>query len=381
MEILNFARKGNDPVVRVVTAAIPFLNARFQGLDLFSRAAQGKYSSNKDMSQSSRVQTVFFRGALLASLTSMYFLMVSDDDQYKNADEHTRDYNWLIPMPWGKPFKIPIPFEVGLLFKTLPEKMLAVATGESTGREAKSTAIVAATGTLGINPFGMQFIKPLVEVYFNYNFFTGNPIVSKYIDGDIQTEYVDRETTNKAAVEIAQVIGVSPTKLEHVMKGYSGTMGTYLMDFVDAIMRSPALSGNTGIEMPTRPISDYPLIRRFVAKNNNAGLKEDFYELQSETRKVTKTLNWLKGRGRIDEYKRYLEGREVLASMRDNVNYVADQLKHIRNQRDKIIMSDLSGDTKRELLDELIEEEKHVLRVTSVLKRKADLPVFDTLYR
>jgi len=381
LEVINFSRRGNSPVVRVITAAIPFLNARFQGLDVFIRAGRGNYSTNKDMSQRKQMQVVAMRGLTLASLTALYFLLVSDDDQYKEADEHTRDNNWLIPTSWGVPFKVPIPFEVGLLFKTLPEKALAIATGESTGREALQSSITAATGTLAINPFGAQIVKPLIEAGFNHNFFTGNAIVSKYVEDNMQAAFMEKDTTNRAAVEIGKMFDINPVKLEHVMKGYTGTIGSYVLDVVDSTMRSPALSGDTGIQMPTRPITEFPIIKRFFARNNNSGQKEDFYELHGEIKKITATLNKLKGDGRIDEYKRYLEGREVLYGLRHNTNYVADQLSKIRNRKSQVLKSDLSPDEKREIIDQLIETEKKTLKMTSVLKKQADLPVFDRLYR
>jgi hypothetical protein len=381
LEVINFSRKGNSPVVRVITAAIPFLNARFQGLDVFIRSARGNYSTNKDMSQRKQMQVVAMRGLTLASLTALYFLLVSDDDQYKDADEHTRDNNWLIPTPWGVPFKIPIPFEIGLMFKTLPEKALALATGKSTGREALQSGITAATGTLAINPFGAQIIKPLVEAGFNHNFFTGNEIVSKYLDDNMQAAFIEKDTTNRAAIEIGKMFDINPIKLEHVMKGYTGTIGSYVLDIVDSTMRSPKLSGDTGIQMPSRPVTEFPIIKRFFAKNNNSGQKEDFYELHGEIKKITATLSKLKERGQIDEYKRYLEGREVLYGLRHNTNYVADQLSKIRKQKSLVMKSDLTPERKREIIDQLIASEKKMLKVTSVLKRKADLPVLDMLYR
>ena len=70
-----------------------------------------------------------------------------------------------------------------------------------------------------------------------------------------------------------------------------------------------------------------------------------------------------------------------MLGLKGNVNYIANQLTYIRNQKSKVMKSDLSPERKREETDELIAKEKHVLKVTSVLKRKADLPVFDTLYK
>ena len=381
LEVINFSRRGNSPVARVVTAAIPFLNARFQGLDVFYRSAAGQYNANKDMSKRKQQQVFTTRALTLAGLTGLYWILVSDDEQYKEADEFTRDNNWLIPTPWGVPAKIPIPFEVGLIFKTIPEKALAVSFGDSTGREAAQSAVTGLTGTLAINPFGAQIVKPLIEAGFNYNMYTGNAIVSKYLDGNLQDAFIDRTSTNELARTVGEMLDISPLKIEHVMRGYTGTIGTYVLGAVDEVMRSPALTGDKELEMPSRPVTEFPIMKRFFANSKNAGAKEDFYELNAEIKKIVGTLNDLKKDGRVDVYKKYLEGREHLVGMKDNVSYIADKLSKIRKQRDQIMRSNLSADEKRERIDRLQEAEKRFLKSTSILKKKADLPVFDTLYR
>lgn len=45
LEIINFGRRGLSPTFRIITSAIPFLNARIQGLDVLGRAFAGNYSS------------------------------------------------------------------------------------------------------------------------------------------------------------------------------------------------------------------------------------------------------------------------------------------------------------------------------------------------
>ena len=381
LEVINFSRRGNSPLARVITAAIPFLNARFQGLDVFYRSARGQYNANKEMSKRKQQQVFATRALTLAGLTGLYWLLVSDDDQYKEADEHTRDNNWLIPTPWGVPVKIPIPFEVGLMFKTIPEKSLAVLSGKATGREAMQSAITGVTGTLAINPLGAQIIKPLIEANFNHNFYTGNAIVSKYLDGNLQDAFIDRASTNELAKMVGEMFDVSPLKVEHVMRGYTGTIGTYVLGAVDEILRSPALTGDKELEMPSRPVTEFPIMKRFFANSKNAGAKEDFYELNAEIRKIVGTLNSLKKEGRVDVYERYLQGRKHLVGMKNNVSYIADRLSKIRKQRDEVMRSNLDADRKREIIDQLEAVEREVLKATSILKQKAKLPVIDTLYR
>ena len=381
LEVINFSRRGNSPLARVITAAIPFLNARFQGLDVFYRSARGQYNANKEMSKRKQQQVFATRALTLAGLTGLYWLLVSDDDQYKEADEHTRDNNWLIPTAWGVPVKIPIPFEVGLMFKTIPEKSLAVLSGKATGREAMQSAITGVTGTLAINPLGAQIIKPLIEANFNHNFYTGNAIVSKYLDGNLQDAFINRASTNELAKMVGEMFDVSPLKVEHVMRGYTGTIGTYVLGAVDEILRSPALTGDKELEMPSRPVTEFPIMKRFFANSKNAGAKEDFYELNAEIRKIVGTLNSLKKEGRVDVYERYLQGRKHLVGMKNNVSYIADRLSKIRKQRDEVMRSNLDADRKREIIDQLEAVEREVLKATSILKQKAKLPVIDTLYR
>jgi hypothetical protein len=381
-EIINFGRRGNNPIVRVVTAAIPFLNARFQGLDVFWRAAGGHYSTNKELSRSKQAAIFYIRLSYLAGLTAIYFMYISDDDQYKNADEHTRDNNWLFPTPSGRPFKFPIPFEVGFIAKVIPERILSLLAGKSSGAEARDSMVRGVTSTLSINPLGMQFIKPFIEVGFNYNMYTGNAIVPPYMtDKHIEGFVTGRDTTNQIARLIGKQTNISPLKVEHILKGYTGTIGSYVLGMGDEILRHPALIGDDSLQMPSRPIWEYPLMKRFFYNRKNAGAKEDFYELSSEVKKITNTLSKLAEKGEIDEYKKYLKGREIILGMATDVRYIEKRLKIIREQREQIRRSTFSPDEKRAVIDILDLEEKEILVGASILSKKANLPMFNTLYR
>ena len=81
------------------------------------------------------------------------------------------------------PIKIPIPFEIGLLFKTFPEKALDATFKDSTARDFTQTVGRGIGATLEANPLGMfQITAPIVEVAVNKNFYTGRQVVPYYID-------------------------------------------------------------------------------------------------------------------------------------------------------------------------------------------------------
>ncbi|MCW4028006.1 MAG: hypothetical protein NWE76_11060, partial [Candidatus Bathyarchaeota archaeon] len=157
MEVINFSRRGSNPVARLAFTAIPFLNARIQGLDVFYRAFAGKYSADNEASRKAIAGRAISRGLLLTGITGLYWGLVSDDDEYKLQSDEVRDNNWIIPTGTGYPVKIPIPFEVGLVFKTIPERAIDAAYGESTdSREMFQAARRGIMSTLEVNPLGIQ---------------------------------------------------------------------------------------------------------------------------------------------------------------------------------------------------------------------------------
>ena len=145
LEVLNYGRRGYSPLMKMLTAWIPFLNARLQGLDVINRSARGQYSSNKQAEKGARMRTFIIRGSILSMLTAMYYSMVSDDDEYEKQEDYVRDNNWIIPtgaikkafgVEIDEPLKMPIPFEIGLIFKTLPERIIRSYEDKDTARKS-----------------------------------------------------------------------------------------------------------------------------------------------------------------------------------------------------------------------------------------------------
>ena len=85
----------------MIAAATPFLNARIQGLDVLWRSGLGTYSSRSDLGKAQIQRNALLRASYLTALTAAYWMLVSDDDQYKEASDYIRDNNWLIPNPFG----------------------------------------------------------------------------------------------------------------------------------------------------------------------------------------------------------------------------------------------------------------------------------------
>jgi len=380
LEVINFSRRGANPLVRVLTATIPFLNARFQGLDVFWRAGFGRYSANSELNRRQAMQSFYTRAGMLAGLTGLYYLLVSDNDQYKEQSEHIRDNNWILPTSSGVPVKIPIPFEVGLVFKTIPETFLAARYGDKSSKEVRETLQRGVVSTLEVNILGIQAISPLVEASMNHSFYTGRDIVPYYMDANVATGLQDRVGTSQVAKFVGAELGISPIKIDHVLNGYGGTIGGYVLAGVDTMLRSKMITGDDASKMPAVRLYEYPMIKRFFASKEGSGLREDAYDLYREINKIVTTSNKLRKEGRMDELEAYLGSRQHILALKSPVYSTKERLDVVRKQRDAILRADMDAERKREMLDDLDGELNEYLKIVPDLKKRADLPAFESRF-
>ena len=376
MEIINYARRGSHPLARVLTAAIPFLNARFQGLDVFVRAAAGNYSTRRDQPAGMGQLKLAYRGGIIVGLTSLYYLMVGEEDWYKEQEDHIRELNWLAPTDSGVPIKFPIPFEVGLIFKTLPEAILASTIGDQSDRELRQTLQRGIVSTLEVNPFAIQAIAPLFEAAFNYNAFTGRPIVPYYVD-KMTPGLTGNISTSQIATDIGKVLPISPLKIDHVLFGYTGTLGSYLILAADSAYRTV-----TGAEdkRPAKNIYEFALWRRFFGSKEGSGLRSDAYDLFNDVDEVVTTMNTLRKDGRIEELEAYIASRRHLLNIKEPVYTLKRQLDKVKQQKRRITSSDMDDEAKRRMIDDLDANLNEYLKVVPRLKELADAPFIQTTF-
>jgi hypothetical protein len=347
LEVMNFHRKGGNTLIRILTATIPFFNARLQGLDLFYRASSGNMN-NKDAAAIKR--KFFMRGTGMMALSVAYYLAVADDEEYKKQEQETKDNNWIIP---ALGIRIPIPFEVGVLFKVLPERITALLSGRDTAKDFGDSALRNFAGTFGFNPFP-QAIKPLVETYVDYNFFTGRPIISEGLK-DVAPEFQVGPGTTSTAEWIAGAFGASPMKVDHIIKGYTGTIGGYGLEVIDAI--SAQFSDTP---RATKRFEQMPVVKRFVSDPEARGSVTEFYKLKDSVDTVVRTLNLLEKTGESDAYIKYLQENKGTFAFKDYVRDTERTMKELRAARVAIRSSSMSGDEKRDALLQISRAESQI---------------------
>ncbi len=397
LEVINFGRRGLSPMFRVVTSAIPFLNARIQGLDLIYRSFRGTYSAQDKLQEGETLDELknrifrrtFLRGGTIVASTMLYYLLVSDTEEYKEAKRELRDDNWLIPTPFDYTLKIPIPFEIGMMFKAIPERFIDLVLGEKVLGVKESVekdpfeSIRRQVGTSANIPFlsgdiSIQAIKPLFEAVTNRSAFTNTEIVPYY---KLKREpgYQSSPQTNELARLIGEALNISPTKIEYVLNGYTGTLGGYVLDIVDSLTRtatgSPYIPNNI-FSNPTN-FAQYPLIKRLVVDNKKmGGLQQQFYELRGEVDSAVQTLNSLRKQKRFDELGAYKSDVKGLLNVKGRVRAMERYLANWRNRRDRLMRrTDISVLVKAEMLQELEAERDKRLAFIPELRKKANVPI------
>mgnify|MGYP003148747675 CR=1 FL=1 len=390
LEIINFGRRGANPGFRFITAAIPFLNARVQGLDVLWRSSTGQYSAAEKLGENETIKQVQKRiqlnmaqnaGALIA-LTLAYYLIYHDDEEYKNLKREVRDDNWVFPIFKDYAVKIPIPFEVGLLFKVIPERVFDMTLGDDAfTRKSVDEAIQSigrgAQTSLNIPFFqpggGFQLLKPISEVLNNRNTFTGQEIVPYYQQKKAPGLQA-RPTTNFLIKEIAEYFNISPAKVEHVIRGYTGTLGGHVLNLIDVTAR-----GVTGEDILPSNVSlnRIPLFNRVLMNTEQAGgLQQQFYELRNEVNGAVQTINDLKNKGRMDEYNAYRNSMQGVLNIKGQVRKMERYLDKYRKRRDAILMNkNMSITAKQDALERLELERDRRLAMIPELRKRANIPI------
>jgi hypothetical protein len=360
LEVMNFNRKGASPIVRLLTAAIPFLNARMQGLDVFYRAGIQPFLDKNPTDRAKAVQKAFFtRGMYLTSLSIAYWAMTHDDDDYLAQEQETRDNNWLIP---SLGVKIPIPFEVGVLFKVIPERIMGYTMGDDTGKDFAESMGRAAWSTFGFLPVP-QTALPLLEAATNYSFYTGRNIVGAGMEG-VVPEFQKGPSTSKVASFLGEQLGASPMKIDHIIKGYTGTIGTYMVDLMDAI-------GDVNSESPkaAKRFEQMPVLKRFAVDPEAKGTVTAYYKLKDAVDETVRTINLLERTGKFEELTAYGQENAKLFSTRHYISAMEKQMKTMREAALQINNSSMSSEEKREALSAVNQAQINMTRHIQGLKK------------
>ncbi|MDI6854804.1 MAG: strawberry notch family protein [Deltaproteobacteria bacterium] len=221
---LDFSRAGGHPTVRYLNMLIPFWNAAVQGMDKLATELTGP---NR--------KAVARRLAVLAGISVLAYLFARTDDRYKELEDWERNYFWHLPLGPGAPLlRIPKPFEAGILFGSVAERLAeALVTKDVKGvKSALGAAWDAATPE--VIP---TIARPYVEGLANYDFFRGRPIEDAGLQR-LPRGLRAKPWTSETAKAVGWLTDISPVQLEHFIRQWTGGLGAnYFLPGVDLVLR------------------------------------------------------------------------------------------------------------------------------------------------
>jgi hypothetical protein len=298
LESQNFSRRGLSPSMQMLSTMIPFFNAQVQGLDVLYRSMRGRMPFSERLDIQRKLAA---RGVMLTTVAMAYALAMQDDDAYKKATPEERYNNFFVRIPGVKdPLKIPIPYEIGILFKALPEAVLDVAMRDTKAREAAlGMGKVILQSAPGVIPIAG---KPLLEM--SYGQTAMGPIESQR-EQQLQAAMRYRENTTEVAKilgSVTGVVGVSPIMLEHLVRGYTGSLGIASMHMLDPLLRSSAEGQKASLSA-----AQQPFIGGLFQQEEGRWLIDRAYNRMEEVVQAEKTFNELVNSGKGAEARAFAQ--------------------------------------------------------------------------
>lgn len=329
---LDFSRRGSH--TKKANQVIAFFNATIQGADKMARAF-------KEDPRGMTVKTMLY--ITLPSVLLWY--MNKDDERYQELPQWEKDTFWIIP---GKEnmYRVPKPFEAGVLFGTSFERMLQYFDDAKNNRKG-----------VGFKGFGVRVVDslapsfmptamiPVVEAMTNYSLFRQRNIIPQSQE-NLPARLQYGANTSEVAKFVGDKINVSPYIVDNTIRGYGGGLAGLGLSGIDAA--TGAKENNA-----SKKWYEAPGLRGFTAapyqSSNSVQRVYDDYKEQEKLHNEFK----LTGQ-RPDGY----DAKEFA-----KLKNASDSLKGLNKASKAIINNErMSGEQKREQLDKINMRKANIAR-------------------
>lgn len=377
IESMNFATHGVSPTARHLSMMVPFLGAQINGLDAIYKAWKGKMPDAERL----QVKEKFYKRALmLSALSFMYALASDDEDYYKNARPEERYGYFFLPIPgFEEPMRIPIPFELGILFKAVPEAAANLLSSKDLDEDTR-TAMQGLKGLLKNqvpNVMTPQALKPIIEHMANHSFFTGQPIESKGMESLMPQDRFTGRTSEVAKALSFQFnvlggdVAVSPVQIEALMRGYTASIGPFIMAMVDAALDLGEGKG----EKPTARASENKFLGSMFQRVDGGAIIDRAYEEVARINQQARSFKAIidsNDEKRINALAEDSSDYDLGVTLQGPARTFSTQMSELRKMEVQIRNdSTMSGAEKREMLDEIRQAQMELARGMFAVSREA----------
>jgi hypothetical protein len=338
LEAMNFSRRGTSISVLYANTLIPFFNASLQGLDVLYRAFKG------DMVASERLrvkQKLIARLGIMAGITLAYAAMMQDDESYENANPEERYGNWFVRIPGlEEPLRIPIPFELGLIGKALPEGIYRLMASDDSTKE-----VAKALQTLALRSIPIDVptaVKPIIEWNLNRSFFTDRDLVTASMPNDPRFQY---NLNTPEIIKLFGNIGLPPVKVENTLRGYTGGLGVSILRLLDPVFGGEVVKAGQGL-------ANVPILGGVFQPQDASGIINAAYNTANNIEGINRTYKRLEVEDPDEADKYYDEKLDELSMASDAGRF--KQYMGTLTKEEREIRADKTLDPKKK--DEYLKE-------------------------
>ena len=329
---LDFSRRGSH--TKKANQVIAFFNAAIQGADKMARAF-------KEDPHGMTVKTMLY--ITLPSVLLWY--MNKDDERYQELPQWEKDTFWIIP---GKEnmYRIPKPFEAGVLFGAAFERMLQYFDDKKNNRKSVG---FKGFGDRVIDSLAPSFMPtamiPVVEAMTNYSLFRQRNIIPQSQE-NLPARLQYGANTSEAAKFVGDKINVSPYIVDNTIRGYGGGLAGLGLSGIDAV--SGAKENNA-----SKKWYETPGLRGFtVAPYQSSDSVQRVYDDYKEQEKLHNEFKLTGQRPEGYDAKEFAKLKNA-----------SDSLKNLNKASKAIINNDrMSGEQKREQLDKINMRKANIAR-------------------
>ncbi len=346
---LDFAKAG--ATAHALNRYIPFFNANIRGWDKM-------IISFKE--HPTRTAAKVFMGITLPSI--ILYLVNRDDPRWDEIPQWQKDLFWIV-MTEDNIFRIPKPFELGILFGSIPERFLEYLDKRDPELLKGVLLSAAETGSPGFIP---QALLPIIENLTNFNFFKGREIVPKSRQS-LPPELQYTRYTTTVSKEVGELINYSPAKIDNLINAWTGGLGRYATNILDAILEGTGIVPT--IPEPSPTLADVPVLKAFIVRDPFGAQNESvnkFYEKMEDYQKNENALKQFLKTGDIIKFNELKEKHPELLffyDLENDVAYsasarylrkVARDLSELRKRQDEVFKHKaMTSEEKRIKIDEI----------------------------
>lgn len=285
---LDFGQMGTT--TRGINSLIAFFNANIRGWTKMAAS----FKENPV-----RTSAKVFAGITLPSM--LLYLANRNDPRWKEIPQWQKDLFWIV-MTEDNIYRIPKPFELGIIFGSIPERFMEYIDNKDPDMLTEAMENAFSAGSPGFMPTA---ILPVIENLSNYSFFLDRPIVSAGKESyPPALQYTG--TSSEVSKKLGEMVNYSPAKIDNVINGYTGGLGRYATDILDVILKGTGIASD--IPEPSPTMADMPVLKAFVVRDpygSSSASIDKFYDKLSRYEQGEKYLKAMLEAGNEAKFNNY----------------------------------------------------------------------------